>query len=183
MATVKNKNTTSQDVLIILREKGVNAKGFGHVAKYIMTDWDLDLGSKSLYGYLSSAAGSGEEAYMRRSRILAEMNMSEETYLKYMTALQNRGYIIRAQSRTSGGVFGTTVIEFVMIPAHLAGKIQEAQEAEEKPTMYSGTIYALGYGIMPRLVARDVRLSYKSRGLYAYCSGFANNNGEAFPSR
>ncbi len=179
----KETKSNQDPKLIIVRERGVNAKGFGHVAKAIMTDRTVDLGSKSLYGYLSSAAGSGEESYMRRSRILSELGIGERAYNTYMSELESHGYIIRAQSRTTSGMFGTTVVEFVMIPAHLAERINAAKESETKPTMYSGTIYALGYGIMPRVVAQDTRLSYKARGLYAYYSVFANNNGEAFPSR
>lgn len=169
--------------LIVVREKGINAKGFGHVSKIIMTDWTLDLGTKSLYSYLSSAAGSGEEAFLRRARILGEMGIGERAYNKYMSELELHEYIIRAQSRTPGGVFGTTIVEFVMVPTHMKGKIEAAREAETKPNMYSGTIYALGYGVIPRVVAKDIRLSYKARGLYAYYTVFANTNREAFPSR
>lgn len=169
--------------IVIVRERGVNAKGFGHVAKRIMSDNSVSISAKGIYGYLSSMAGSGESSFMRRSRLLAELNIGERAYDTNMRQLEERGYIARAQSRTLTGYYGTTIIEFVMIPSHLKQEILEAQNSETKPTMYSGTVYALGYGSVPRLVMQDLDLSVKAKGLYAYFCAYAGPDSESFPSR
>ena len=180
----KNFVTAAPDAdLVIVRQKGLNAKGYGHIAKRVLTDRTVDIGTKGFYCYISAASGSSDKSFMRRSRMLAELNIGLDAYNRYMSTLEDRGYIIRAQSRTEGGVFGTTIIEFVLIPSHLADEIAAQKEAETQPFMYSGTIYGLGYGSMPRLVSQDPKISIKAKGLFGYISVFASTRGEAFPSR
>ena len=182
-AISKKANTQADADIIVLVEKGVIGKGYGHLAKAVMLDPTIELGAKSQYGYLCSYGGQGDGTYLRRSRILEEMGIGEKAYNTYMASLEKRGYIVRTQSRSMSGIYGTTTVELVMIPSHLADQIAAAQAAETRTTLYSGTIYALGYGTMPKLVARDTRLSYKARGVYGYFSVHANTDGEAFPSR
>lgn len=179
----KQKESESISDRVIIREQGINAKGFGHIAKAIARDPAIPADVLGVYGYLSSMAGSGESSYMRRSRILAELNISKDTYDKAMKSLTEKGYLKREQSRTQGGYYGTTIIEFVLVPEHLRNKIEEAQKNEQYPTMYGGTIYGLGYGTISRLVMRDSRLTVAEKGLYVYNCAIASEKNEVFPSR
>ena len=43
--------------------------------------------------------------------------------------------------------------------------------------------YDAGYGILPRNVMRDERLSIEAKGIFAYLVAFAGNKDHAFPSR
>lgn len=178
-----DKNPAPDAEIYIVRERGINAKGFGHVAKKVVIDPDVPITAIGIYGYLSSMAGSGGSSFTRRSRLLAELQIGKRAYDSNMAILEEKGYITRAQSRKPGGYFGTTIIEFVMIPAHLAVEIEEAQKNETQPTMYSGTIYSLGYGSIPKLVMQDPKISVKAKGLYTYYCAFASPSGDVFPSR
>lgn len=100
-----------------------------------------------------------------------------------MAVLEKRGYITRTQSRITGGIYGTTMVEMVMLPAHLKDQIEEASVKKAVSSMYAGTIYALGFGLMPKLVARDIRLHYKARGIYGYLAVYSDAAGDAYPSR
>lgn len=182
---IKPPSVDSQ--VYIVQERSINAQGYGHISKYVMCDRNLDLGAKSLYAYLCSYAGKGNDdghANLRRSRILEEQGICEEAYLKYMAALEKREYIIRTQTRAKhGGTFSVVVVEFIMIPSHIAKEIEEVTIAKNVQSLFGGTLFVLGYGSMPKIVAKDSSISNKARGFYAYHATFANTNGDAFPSR
>lgn len=44
-------------------------------------------------------------------------------------------------------------------------------------------IRSAGYGIVPKLVMRDRRLSISAKGLYAYLSSYAGSDNECYPTR
>lgn len=169
--------------VVIVKERGITCKGYGHVAKRVMTDPQISISAKGIYAYLSSMAGSGESSFTRRSKILYDLAIGDEAYDNNIAKLEKRGYIIKAQGRNPDGSFGSAVIEFIMLPSHLKDEILQAQEQETAPTAYSGTIYALGYGTVPKLVMQDREISVKAKGLYAYFCAYAGPNAEVFPSR
>ncbi|HID1127670.1 TPA: DnaD domain protein [Clostridioides difficile] len=53
----------------------------------------------------------------------------------------------------------------------------------DKVIIEKGNILSDGYGLMPRLVARDRWLTVGARMLYSYLSSFAGINGTCFPTR
>lgn len=48
--------------------------------------------------------------------------------------------------------------------------------------MERGSIFEQGYGMIPKLVMRDKRLSIEAKSIYAYICSFAGAGTEAFPS-
>ena len=77
----------------LLLVEGINAKGFGTIAKMVMIDRRLHPYSKAIYSYFCSFAGSGSTAFPSVSKIIYDLNMSKKTYYKYFNPLSDLGYI------------------------------------------------------------------------------------------
>lgn len=161
----------------IITVEGVDCKGFGIIAKIVTTDTDLCIGAKALYAYLCSYAGNGTTAYPRRSKILADLKMSKETYYKYQKELIDQGYI--KATRGDKYPFPNTYTIVSRPP-----KLKEAAITENsEDILIARGIKSMGYGTVPKAVMLDDRLHYKAKALYAYFCSFAGNGTTAIPSR
>ena len=56
-------------------------------------------------------------------------------------------------------------------------------ENKDEIKIQSTSILSNGYGLYPRLVARDKDLTIEAKAIYAYLVSFAGNNNVCFPSR
>ena len=63
----------------LLLVEGINAKGFGTIAKMVMIDRRLHPYSKAIYSYFCSFAGSVSTAFPSVSKIMYDLNMSKKT--------------------------------------------------------------------------------------------------------
>lgn len=162
----------------LITVEGVDCKGFGIIAKLVTTDTDLCIGSKALYAYLCSYAGNGTTAYPRRSKILADLKMSKETYYKYQKELLDQGYI-RA-TRGDKYPFANTYT-IVSRPPKLKDTVPPENASGD--ILIARGIKAMGYGTVPKAVMLDERLHYKAKALYAYFCSFAGNGTTAVPTR
>lgn len=166
----------SQSIADIIRYEGVDCKGFGIIAKLVMTDTDLTIASKALYSYLCSYAGSDNSAFPKREKILHDLNICKTAYYKHLQLLLDLGYIRIERGNTYP--FGNTYI-IVSRPPKLA---EVKLDVKENDIIVRG-IKSLGYGTIPKAVMIDERLNYKAKALYAYFCSFSGNGTFAFPKR
>lgn len=86
----------------ILLVEGINAKGFGTIAKMAMIDRRIHPYSKAIYSYFCSFAGCGSTAFPSVSKIIYDLNMSKKTYYKYFKPLTDLGYITVIENKVKG---------------------------------------------------------------------------------
>ncbi len=173
MSRLNDKTKENTGIVDMLRVEGVDYKGFGIVPKFLMTDTDLPIGSKSLYAYLCSYTGKGNTAYPKRDKILDDLSICKTAYYRYQKALIEQGYI-RVDRETVYPFRCTYTL--VSRPPKLKEKMPDGDGK-----LIAGGIKALGYGSIPKAVMIDKRLSAKAKALYAYFSSFAGNGSCAFP--
>lgn len=161
----------------IIRYEGVDSKGFGRVAKLVMTDSKLEIGAKAVYAYLCSYAGSENAAYPHRDKIFADLKMCKTTYYTHLNNLIKSGYI-RVERKDVYPFSNNYII--VSRPSKMKAIILETDNSD---TLTVKGINSFGYGTIPKLVMLDERLSYKSKAIYAYFCSFAGNGTIAFPKR
>ena len=159
----------------ILRLEGINAKGFGIIPKFVMTDTDLSPDAKAIYAYLCAHAGNGITCYPSRSRLMADLGIAKNTYYAHLKQLIDQGYI-----QVKRGRFASNSYILVAAPAKLKAA-KPAQLAGDAPQLFYNGMKAYGFGCIPRLVMTDRRLSRKAKALYAYFCAFAGNTGVSFP--
>ncbi len=165
------------EIAELIRYEGVDSKGFGKIAKLVMTDRKLEIGAKALYAYLCSYAGSENAAFPHRDKIFNDLKMCKTTYYKHLTSLTDRGYI-KIERKTVYPFANTYII--VSRPPHLQEKIVNTENTD---TLLLKGIHSLGYGTVPKLVMLDNRISYKAKALYAYLCSFAGSGSTAVPKR
>lgn len=167
-----------KEIAELIAVEGVDCKGFGIIAKLVTTDTDLCIGAKALYAYLCSYAGNGTSAYPGRSKILADLKLSKETYYKYQKELIDQGYI--RVTRGDKYPFPNTYTIVTRPPkAENNVKLNDS----DNDVLIARGIKSMGYGTVPKAVMLDKRLHCKAKALYAYFCSFAGNGTTAFPSR
>jgi len=83
-------------------QDGIFKKGYGSVAKLVMTDKKLDIEAKAIYAYLCSFAGAGMTAFPGAKKIINDLNISENRFYKYRKQLIKNGYIKIIKNRKNG---------------------------------------------------------------------------------
>ena len=86
----------------ILKCEGINDKGYGTIAKSVMTDTRLSATAKAIYAYFCSYAGAGKQCFPSRDKICYDLNITTNTYTKHLRALIEYGYITVCQERVNG---------------------------------------------------------------------------------
>lgn len=99
----------------ILSYTGIKKGGFGTIAKAVMTDDRLSIKEKALYAYYCSFAGAGEVANPKKDDILYHLNVSHNSYNKYLSKLIELDFLIRVQRKTNG-TFGVCDIYINSFP-------------------------------------------------------------------
>ena len=86
----------------ILEVEGINAQGFGMIAKMVMLDQRLTIEAKAIYSYFCSYAGGGSTAFPSVSKIVYDLKISKTRYYKHFDSLVECGYITIRQSKDKG---------------------------------------------------------------------------------
>ena len=81
---------------------GMNALGYGYIAKLVMTDSRLPSQSKAIYSYFAVFADKENIALPKVSDILYHLQISENTYYKYFNILVELNYITVKQNLVDG---------------------------------------------------------------------------------
>lgn len=75
-------------------------KGYGLIPKLVMIDNSLSIGSKCVYAYLLSYADTEGEAFPSVKKMMYDLNVSKDTFYKYMNELIDCGYVDKHQEKT-----------------------------------------------------------------------------------
>ena len=86
----------------ILEVEGINAQGFGMIAKMAMLDQRLTIEAKAIYSYFCSYAGGGSTAFPSVSKIVYDLKISKDRYYKHFKFLVECGYITIRQTKDKG---------------------------------------------------------------------------------
>ena len=165
---IKRQETQCQEV-IAFRELNINVSGYGRVAKQVMADPSLTMTEKGLYCSLCSMTGGGDSSYTSRTNVLKELGISELAYEQCMDGLEAKNIIVRSQSRQESGE-PAGIVGLVEVPKCYAKEIYASPDVELADY---GSVYGLGWGLIPRLVMQDTRLSLEARALYGYLQAYA----------
>ena len=92
----------------ILEVEGINAQGFGTIAKMVMLDQRLTIEAKAIYSYFCSYAGGGSTAFPSVSKIVYDLKISKDRYYKHFKLLVECGYISVRQNK-EGNKFANNI--------------------------------------------------------------------------
>ena len=92
----------------ILEVEGINAQGFGTIAKMVMLDQRLTIEAKAIYSYFCSYAGGGSTAFPSVSKIVYDLKISKTRYYKHFDSLVECGYISVRQNK-EGNKFANNI--------------------------------------------------------------------------
>lgn len=165
----------------LLRVEGVNFKGFGIIPKLIMFDRDLSLEAKAIYAYFASYAGNGTSSFPGRDYILKQLKVSKKGYYGHYNQLIREGYIKVEKNKSNHGAFTKNTYILVSNPPNVE-KIKNKFNINRETIKFTG-IKSLGYGIIPKAVMIDERLTIKSKGIYAYFASYTGSGNSSFPKR
>jgi hypothetical protein len=124
------KKQSAQDIKDILVVGGINAKGYGTVAKLVMQDSNLSIQAKALYAYICSYTGGGTVAWPGRDKICHDLNINKDSYHKYLKELKVHDYI-KTVPRREGGKYKGNEFHIVQFPKPCP-KISDTVENQQK---------------------------------------------------
>lgn len=166
-----------------LRVEGVNFKGFGIIPKYVMLDPDLTIEAKTIYAYFCSYAGNGNTTFPSRDKILVDLPMSKDAYYKHFRQLTDQGYITVQQEKGERSSFSNNVYTLVSNPKKFQDKPEDTKHALAYSRIKFSGLKAAGFGMIPKAVMLDPRLTVKAKGIYAYFCSFTGSGNNAFPKK
>lgn len=100
--------TNQEKFTNILEVEGINAQGFGMIAKMVMLDQRLTIEAKAIYSYFCSYAGGGSTAFPSVSKIVYDLKISKTRYYKHFDSLVDCGYISVRQNK-EGNKFANNI--------------------------------------------------------------------------
>ena len=166
-----------------LHIEGINFKGYGIIPKFVMTDANLPLTSKSIYAFLCSFTGSGNTAFPGRDRILSALKINKDSYYKYLNLLIDAGYVTVKQLHNKGGQGIGFSNNLYTLTSDLAKIKTLSSDTKDYSLLRTEGIKAFGYGFIAKAAVTDERLDVKAKGLYAYLCSFLGGGETAFPKK
>ncbi|MBH0311942.1 helix-turn-helix domain-containing protein [Alcaligenes faecalis] len=86
-----------------IENNSILSSGYGLIPQMVARDKSISIGAKGLYSYLSSMAGATKRScYPSRDLITHELNLSKNTFTKYLNELKKSGYIRVKMNRQDG---------------------------------------------------------------------------------
>jgi len=163
-----------------LKVEGINFKGFGVVSKYVMFDIDLTVEAKAIYAYFCSFSGRGDTAFPSRDKILSDLNISESAYYRHFALLKNQGYITVVQNSYRGKKT-TNVYTLVSSPKKFMENPGCPKDEKDYERVRFSGLKSLGYGLVPKAVMQDTRLTIKAKGIYAFFASLSGSGDVSYP--
>ena len=165
----------------LLRVEGVMAKGFGIICKFPMIDPDLNLAAKAIYALLCSYAGNGDTAFPSRDKMMGLLQIGKDKYYSGLKQLTTQGYVTVEKRQAANGHFDSNIYTIVSNPKKfILAKRQESADEGELTFGFTG-IKSDGYGMIPRMVIFDTRLTCTAKVIYAYLASYSGSGKVAFP--
>ena len=116
----------------ILEVEGINAKGFGTIAKMVMMDRRLTIQAKGIYSYFCSFAGGGSTAFPSVKKIMYDLNITNKTYYKHFQLLIDFGYISVYQRKGAQGKFQSNLYKLHTNPKAVVENLHNGETVVEK---------------------------------------------------
>lgn len=167
-----------------LKVEGVNFLGFGVIPKKVMLDQELTCEAKAIYAYFCSYAGSGNTAFPGYKKIISDLKINKDSYYKHLKLLVEQGFIKIEQKHLKSGIgkgFANNIYTLVAYPSKYTN-INDEQSVEQS-YIKNSSLKDLGYGLIPKAVMTDQRLSIKAKALYSYYVSFAGAGNCASPEK
>ena len=162
-----------------LRIEGVMAKGYGIICKYPMQDTDLDIAAKAVYSLLCALAGDDHSVFPSRDKIVSWLNVGRNKYNAGMRQLRDQGYILVEQVKGAGSRFAHNSYTIVSNPKKFA---EQKYDSDGGALTFGFTgLKGAGYGLLPRMVMFDQRLSCTAKVIYAYLASYSGAGQVSFP--
>lgn len=162
-----------------LRIEGVMAKGYGIICKYPMQDTDLDIAAKAVYSLLCALAGDDHSVFPSRDKIVSWLNVGRNKYNAGMRQLRDQGYILVEQVKGVGSRFAHNSYTIVSNPKKFA---EQKYDSDGGALTFGFTgLKGAGYGLLPRMVMFDQRLSCTAKVIYAYLASYSGAGQVSFP--
>lgn len=93
----------SENTEVKIENNSILSNGYGLIPQMVARDKTISIGAKGLYSYLSSMAGATKRScYPSRDLITHELNLSKNTFTKYLNELKKSGYIRVKMNRQDG---------------------------------------------------------------------------------
>lgn len=102
-----------------IKLQGIFEEGYGIIAKKVMKDKNLNVISKSIYAYICSYSGKGNDAFPSQKLICSDLGISKDTLSKYVAQLKEFGYITVRQEKENGK-FARNVYTINIIPCMIS---------------------------------------------------------------
>ena len=96
------KDNSNNKAYAIIKASGLKAAGYGCIAKSVMNDKRLSIKAKALYAYLCSFSGAGDSACPARDIIIHHLQISHNSYAKYIKELVSLNYVEVIQRKVNG---------------------------------------------------------------------------------
>lgn len=165
----------------VLRVQGVMAKGYGIICKFPMTDPELSLSAKAVYAMICSMAGSDRSTFPSRDKITGYLKIGKDKSTAAMKELTTQGYLSVSKRILPTGQYTSNEYTIEYNPKKFVEEKYESSGGSLTSSFsYSGIMKA-GYGMLPRLLIMDTRLSYQAKVIYAYLASFSGAGSVAFP--
>ena len=166
----------------MLRIKGVMAKGYGIICKFPMTDPELGIYAKAIYALLCSYSGNGTAACPSRKKIMELIPLGRKAYDSGIKQLQEQGYVsIKKNNTQANGQFSHNIYTLESNPKKFADSKYSSNGGTLSSTFSFSGIKRAGYGMIPRSVMIDPRLTPTAKVIYAYLASFSGAGKVAFP--
>lgn len=165
----------------VLRVHGVMAKGYGIICKFPMTDPELSLSAKAVYAMICSMAGNDKSTFPSRDKITGYLKIGKDKSTAAMKELTTQGYLSVGKRILPTGQYTSNEYTIEYNPKKFVEEKYESSGGSLTSSFsYSGIMKA-GYGMLPRLLIMDTRLSYQAKVIYAYLASFSGAGSVAFP--
>lgn len=162
-----------------LRIEGVMSKGYGIICKYPMQDTDLDIAAKAVYSLLCALAGDDHSVFPSRDKIVSWLGVGRNKYNAGMKQLKEQGYVLVEQVKGSGSRFAHNSYLIVSNPKKFA---EQKYDSDGGSLTFGFTgLKSAGYGLLPRMVMFDQRLSCTAKVIYSYLASYSGAGQVAFP--
>lgn len=165
----------------VLRVHGVMAKGYGIICKFPMTDPELSLSAKAVYAMICSMAGSDRSTFPSRDKITGYLKIGKDKSTAAMRELTAQGYLSVSKRILPTGQYTSNEYTIEYNPKKFVEEEYESSGGSLTSSFSYSGIMKTGYGMLPRLLIMDTRLSYQAKVIYAYLASFSGAGSVAFP--
>lgn len=165
----------------VLRVHGVMAKGYGIICKFPMTDPELSLSAKAVYAMICSMAGNDRSTFPSRDKITGYLKIGKDKSTAAIKELTTQGYLSVSKRILPTGQYTSNEYTIDYNPKKFVEEKYESSGGSLTSSFSYSGIMKTGYGMVPRLLIMDTRLSYQAKVIYAYLASFSGAGSVAFP--